>query len=178
MDYKTLYEQSQKEVARMKCWARIHENNIDNCLADVYQKDMEIERLTEEVKTLKEENLKLKEFDRSMNQPLRHFLEEKIEGLEKDKKKYCEIIETQQAKFDYQASTGFIWEDKFPEFLLYIRGEYDKDTYQMMFKHLNLTPIQIENVEKKFQENEKKFQESVARTEAIACDPDAPFGHA
>ena len=149
MDYKTLYEQSQKEVARMKCWARIHENNIDQCLSDVYQKDMEIERLTEEVKTLKE-----------------------------DKKKYCEIIETQQAKFDYQDSTGFIWEDDYPAFLLYIRGEYDKDTYQMIFKHLNVTPIQMENVEKKFQENEKKFQESVARTEAIACDPDAPFGHA
>jgi len=171
MDYKTLYEESQKELARMKCWSRIHENNIDQCLSDVYQKDMEIERLTEE-------NKKLKEFDRLMNEPLRHFLEEKIEGLEKDKKKYCEIIETQEAKFNYQDSTGFIWDYNYLAFLLYIRSEYDKDTYQMMFKHLDVTPIQIENVEKKFQENEKKFQERVARTEAIASDPDAPFGHA
>ena len=171
MDYKTLYEQSQKEVARMKCWARIHENNIDQCLSDVYQKDMEIERLTEE-------NKKLKDFDRLMNEPLRHFLEEKIEGLEKDKKKYCEIIETQEAKFNYQDSTGFIWDYNYLAFLLYIRSEYDKDTYQMMFKHLNVTPIQIENVEKKFQENEKEFNERVARTGTIACDPDAPFGHA
>ena len=155
MDYKTLYEQSQKEVARMKCWARIHETNIDQCLSDVYQKDMEIERLTEEVKKLKEN--------------------EEMEKLKKDNEEIRVLWGITKVKLQYYRHCGNEWYDDIGEFVKWMKEDgtdLPADAEDLM-EHMKKNPLW-----KQWEKEEKEFQESVARTEAIACDPDAPFGHA